>query len=60
MLQQYGFTIFDNIVVSHDWIGASKRLLKTLEFRLSDAYGRTIDLRGAPIRFPLVLMEQDD
>ena len=45
---EYGFTIFDNIVVSHGWI-VTKRLLKTLEFRLSDAYGKTIDLRGMPI-----------
>ena len=57
---EYGFTIFDNIVVSHDWIDVSKRLLKTLEFRLSDAYGRTIDLRGMPISFSLVFMQQDD
>ena len=56
----YGFTIFDNIVVSHDWIDVSKQLLKTLEFRLSDAYGRTIDLRGMPISFSLVFMQQDD
>ena len=40
---EYGFAIFDNVVVSHDWIDVSKRLLKTLELRLSDAYGRTID-----------------
>ena len=56
----YGFTIFDNVVVSHDWIDVSKLLLKTLEFRLSDAYGKTIDLRGAPISFSLVFLEQDD
>ena len=49
---EYGFTIFDNIAVSHDWIDVSKRLLlKTLEFRSSDAYGKTIGLRGMPISF---------
>ena len=57
---EYGFTIIDNIVVSHDWTDVSKLLLKTLGFRLSDAYGRTIDLRGAPISFSLVFMKQDD
>jgi hypothetical protein len=57
---EYGFTIIDNIVVSHDWIDVSKQLLKTLEFRLSDAYGRTIDLRGMPISFSLIFMQQDD
>ena len=56
----YGFTIFDNIVLSHDWIDVSKLVLKTLEYRLSDAYGKTIDLRGAPISFSLVFLEQDD
>ena len=55
---EYGFTIVDNIVVSHDWIDVSKQLLKTLEFRLSDAYGRTIDLRGMPISFSLIFMLQ--
>lgn len=57
---EYGFTIIDNIVVGHDWIDVSKQLLKTLEFRLSDAYGRTIDLRGMPISFSLVFIQQDD
>ena len=57
---EYGFTIFDNIVVSHDWIDVSKLLLNTLEFRLSDAYGKTMGLRGAPISFSLVFMDQAD
>jgi hypothetical protein len=57
---EYGFTILDNIAVSHYWIDVSKLLLKTLEFRLSDAYGKTIDLRGAPISFSLVFMDQSD
>ena len=56
----YSFTIFDNIVVSHDWIDASKVFLKTFEFRLSDAYGKTIALRGAPISFFFIFMEQAD
>ena len=57
---EYGFTVVDNIVVSHDWIDVSKQLLKTLEFRLSDAYGTTIDLRGMPISFYLIFMLQDE
>ena len=57
---EYGFTIIDNIVVSHDWMDVSKKILKTLEFRLSDAYGETIDLRGMPISFSLIFMEQAD
>ena len=57
---EYGFTIIDNVVVSHDWIDVSKQMLKTLEFQLSDAYGTTIDLRGMPISFSLLFMPQDD
>ena len=57
---EYGFTLVDNVVVSHDWTDVSKQLLKTLEFRLTDAYGTTIDLRGMPISFSLVFMLQDD
>ena len=57
---EYGFAIVDNIVVRHDWIDVSNLLLKTLEFRLSDAYGKTIDLRGAPISFSVAFMEQAD
>ena len=57
---EYGFTIIDNILVGNDHMDVSKKLLKTLEFRLSDAYGRTIDLRGMPISFSLIFMEQND
>ena len=57
---EYGFTIIDNVIAPHDWIDVSKQLLKTLEFRLSDAYGKTINLRGMPISFSLIFMSQDD
>ena len=57
---EYGFTIIDNVVAPHDWVDVSKLLLKTLEFRLSDAYGNTIDLRGSPISFSLIFMSQND
>ena len=51
---------FDSVVASHDWTDVSKRLLKTLEFRLSDAYGRTIDFHKIPVSFSLIFMIQDD
>ena len=57
---RFWFSIIDNVVVSHDWIDVSKQLLKTLEFRLCDAYGRVIDLRGMPISCSLIFMLQDD
>ena len=45
-----GFTLTDN-AVSRDWIAVSKQLLKTLEFRLSDAYGTTTAAQGMRIMF---------
>ena len=56
----YGFMIFDNVVAPHDYMIVSKQLLKTLEFRLSDAYGRTIDLHGIPVSFSLIFMIIED
>ena len=55
----YGSMIFDSVVAGHDWVTVSKILLKTLEFRLSDAYGRTIDFHGIPVSLPLIFMIQD-
>ena len=52
--------IFDSGVASHDWIDVSERLLNAFEFRLSDAYGRTIDFRKIPVSFNLIFMIQDD
>ena len=57
---EYGFTLVDKVVVRHGWIDVSKQLLKTLECRLSDAYGTTIDLRDMPMNFSLIFMLQDD
>ena len=52
--------IFDSVVASHDWTDVSKGLLNALEFRSSDAYGRTIDFHGIPVSFSLIFMIQDD
>ncbi len=52
--------IFDSVVASHDNINVSKQLLKTLEFKLTDAYGRVIDLRGIPVSFSLIFMPEDE
>ncbi len=56
----YGSVIYDNVVANHDWFNVSKLLLKTLEFRLSDAYGNTIDLKGTSISFSLIFMIEQD
>ena len=52
--------IVDSVVASHDWTDVSNTLLNTLEFRLSDAYGRTIDFHKIPVSFSLIFMIQDD
>ena len=39
-------------------IDVAKQLLKSLEFRLSYAYGTTIGLRGLPISLSLIFMPQ--
>ena len=56
----YGNIIYDNVVANHDWVNVSRLLLKTLEFRLSDVYGNTIDLRGMPISFSLIFMIENE
>ena len=57
---EHGFTRIDNVVVRHDWIDVSRQLLKTLEFRISVAYGTNIDVRGMPNSFSLSFMLQSD
>ena len=52
--------IFDSVAASHDWTDVSKRLLKTLELQLSDAYGRTIDFHKILVSFSRIFMIQDD
>ena len=56
----YGSMIFDSVVASHDWTGVSKTSLKSLDFRLSGAYGRTIDFHKIFVSFSLIFMIQDD
>jgi len=56
----YGSMIFDNVVAPHDWVDVSKRLLKTLEFKFIDAYGKTINFNGIPVSFSLIFMIQND
>ena len=52
--------IVNSVVASHGWVNVSRRLLNTSEFRLSDAYGRTIDFHGIPVSFSLLFMIQYD
>ena len=54
---EYGTTLFDRITSAHDHMDVSKQMLKTLEFRLTDGYGKVIDLNGLPVSFSLVFTE---
>ena len=40
--RDYGCSILDNVVISHDYIDVSKQLLSVMEFKLSSACGGNI------------------
>ena len=52
--------IHDSVVVNHDWINVSKQQLKLLEFKITDAYGNVVDIRGIHVSLSLIFMIQDD
>jgi hypothetical protein len=56
----YGYIIMDNVVAEHDYLDVSRRSFSTLEFRLHDAYGNTINTHGAPISLSLVFARRKD
>ena len=49
----YGYSIFDNVVASHDYIDVSKQLLSVIEFKLSSARGDVVPLHGAHCSFSI-------
>ena len=51
----YGYSILDNVVASHDYIDVSKQLLSVIEFVLSSARGDTTPLYGSYVSFSIVL-----
>ena len=50
----YGYSILDNVVASHDYIDVSKQLLSVIEFKLSSARGDVIPLHGSHVSFSIV------
>jgi hypothetical protein len=54
----FGFTLYNEVVAPYDHIDVSKLLLKTLEFKIVDAYGQTVDLRGLSVSFSLIFMNE--
>ena len=49
----YGYSIFDNVVASHDYIDVSKQLLSIIEFKMSSARGDVIPLHGSHASFSI-------
>ena len=52
----FGGVIADNWINQQDFTDCSKRLLRSLEFRLTDAYGNTLELHGAHVSFTLIFV----
>ena len=57
----YGYSIFDSVVMPHDYIDVSKQLLSILEFSLKSARGDVIPLHGSHVSFSLIfsMVKQD-
>ena len=51
--------IFDNVLISYDFIDVSHSTLKTIEFSIKDARGNYIPLRGANLSFSIVFAKQN-
>jgi hypothetical protein len=56
----YGYIIMDNVVAEHDYLDVSRRSFSSLEFRLHDAYGNTINTHGAPVSLSCIFVRRKD
>ena len=52
----YGEISYCNLQATHDHFDVSRMMLNTLEFKITDSYGRIVDLRGMPVSFSMVFM----
>ena len=52
----YGEIIYCNLQATHDHFDVSRMMLKSLEFKITDSYGRIVDLRGLPVSFSMIFM----
>ena len=52
----YGEIIYCNLQATHDHFDVSRMMLKSLEFKILDSYGRVVDLRGVPVTFSMIFM----
>ena len=50
----YGEIIYCNLQATHDHFDVSRMMLKTLDFKITDSYGRVVDLQGMPMSFSMI------
>ena len=50
----YNEMVYDQVVLSYDYVDVSKQTMKRLEFQLKDIYGSVIDLKGDHWSFSLL------
>ena len=55
----FGSVIYDNKIISVDYINVSNRVLRTLHFKLVNSYGNVVDLNNVNCSFSLTFIEDD-
>jgi len=50
----YGEMIYCNLQAAHDHFDVSRMMIKTLDFKITDSYGRVVDLQGMPVSFSMI------
>lgn len=56
----FGSVIYDNEIISHDYINVSNRVLRTLHFKLVNSYGNVVDLNNVNCSFSMTFVNDED
>jgi hypothetical protein len=56
----FGSVIYDNEIISHDYINASNRVLRTLHFKMVNSYGNVVDLNNVNCSFSMTFVNDED
>jgi hypothetical protein len=56
----FGSVIYDNEIITYDYINVSNRVLRTLHFKLVNSYGNVVDLNQVNCSFSLTFVNDDD
>jgi hypothetical protein len=56
----FGSVIYDNEIISHDYINVSNRVLRTLHFKLVNSYGNVVDLNNVNCSFSMIFVNDED